>query len=197
MIEQEKPSLTPFRSLKETLLTNSNPAQLWINPDQLSLLKSSAKKLSAILIVLLFFNLGVYSFLGRQESESKFIGTYASEFNEFFEEDWFRINGNWEVKDGVLIQNDYVASNAAIAISLKANPQDTITMSADVILGDRGEGGGIHFNMWSPEQVARSHRVAILRQGESLFIDGGYFDDTLQFVQQFKLPITDLVDENN
>ncbi|MEM8860969.1 MAG: hypothetical protein AAGD96_21815, partial [Chloroflexota bacterium] len=40
-------------------------------------------------------------------------------------------------------------------------------------------------------------RVAILRQGESLFIDGGYFDDTLQFVQQFKLPITDLVDENN
>ncbi|MEM9777958.1 MAG: hypothetical protein AAF902_25500, partial [Chloroflexota bacterium] len=135
--------------------------------------------------------------MGRQETDSKFRGAYATEFNEFPEDDWFNIEGNWEVRDGALIQNDYIATNAAVAVSLKAEAADTSTMSADVALGELGEGGGLLFNMWSPNQIARSHRVAIVKQADLFFIEGGYFSDTLEFVQQFKMPLSDILRENN
>ena len=82
-------------------------------------------------------------------------------------------------------------------LSLQAFPEDTVEFTTEVEIGEDGDGGGIRFNMWSPEQIARSHRVALIRQGDEAFLVGGYYADSLEFNPQFKLPLQGTFEENS
>ncbi len=160
-------------------------------------IKAKLKKLGLFLLVLLVFNGGLYLFLGPTWFEPTYEGYYTDEFASFNEKDWFEIDGDWNVRGGMLVQESYVDTNPAIMLSLQAFPEDTIEFSADFAIGDGGDAGGIRFNMWSPEQIARSHQVMIMRIGEEAFLTGGYYANSLDFIHQFKLPLAGNFEDNN
>ncbi len=192
--QQDRSSLLTWR---EKLLALRVLIPSWEEVKSNPALQTRAKKLGLFLLVLIVFNIGLYIFLGPTWFEPTYEGYYTDEFVNFNEKDWFEIDGDWKVSNGMLVQNSYVDINPAIMLSLHALPEDTVEFSADLSIGDGGDAGGIRFNMWSPEQIARSHQVMIMRIGDQAFLTGGYYANSVDFVPQFKLPLAGPFEENS
>ncbi|MFK7803796.1 MAG: hypothetical protein AB8G95_19340 [Anaerolineae bacterium] len=154
--------------------------------------KSKKNRLTLLLLmaVLVLFNYLLYARLSPKEIRSLYTGSYSNEFNQpiAFESDgWFETEGNWEIADDQLMHKNFFTINPALMIPLKANPDDTVYFWADLQIESDRDGGGLRFNMETPNQIIHSHRVAILRQGDQTVLVGGYYADTLDFKNQFSL----------
>ena len=195
--EDKKQEPSNLLSLREKVLKFKGLIPSWEEIKKSETVRNNAKKAALFVAVLFIFNLALYILLSPRTVDSRYTGFYTDEFVKFNEEDWFDIEGDWDVNDGRLYQNSFVAVNPALMLSLQAQPENTVYFSADVEIGNRGDGAGIRFNMWSPEQIARSHRVAITRQEDEAFLTGGYYADSLDFIPQFKLPLGGPFQENS
>jgi hypothetical protein len=93
--------------------------------------------------------------------------------------DWTPISGDWQVENGMLTQLDSNGFDHGIGYEGKSFQGYILQLSLQHLVGS---GGGVLFNMPSPNQLNGAHMVRYSDRSEAIF--WGYFDDTGAFQGQ-------------
>jgi len=92
---------------------------------------------------------------------------------------WTSFSGDWQVDAGMLTQLDPVGFDLGIGYEDKSFQGYELQLSLQHLVGS---GGGVLFNMPSPNQLNGAHMVRYSDRSEAIF--WGYFDDTGTFQGQ-------------
>ncbi|NJL92474.1 MAG: hypothetical protein HC915_01510 [Anaerolineae bacterium] len=99
-------------------------------------------------------------------------------------ESYYRLSGNWEVRDASLVQLSTTGFDLSAMIPVLAAPQQPYLYETRLRFLGGNPGGGIAFNVQNPNTRQRSHMARFNQDAGQLWLIYGYFGDDNSFQGQ-------------
>jgi len=138
------------------------------------------------LLVLVLFNIGLYSVLGVETSNSITIFSlpYTEDFADFDVNTYQNFGGDWDVRDEALVQINLTGLDLGTIIPMEIPDDQPYTFSTDIRWRGGEMGGGVLFNLQQTISRQQSHMVRFNVDGGNLYLIYGYFGDDSNFIGQ-------------
>lgn len=148
--------------------------------------KRTVVPLGLMVLALVILNWGLYHWMRGDDPTP--IGYELPQYQPFDSDElsgYINIAGEWEVRDGTLVQLSPTGYDLIMAVPLNnVGPDQPYEMTARLNFLSEQRGGGFVFNMAQATVRQKSHMVRFNLDGDALYLIYGYYDDASNFTGQ-------------
>ena len=157
---------------------------------------SRAKRVAAVglpllvaLLVLLAMNAALYARLSPSQSFAALTPPFTTDFSDTKINKWFTFGGDWQVADGVLVQQKPDAKDALIFVPLKLDNGQAYKAGVKLALEDTKQSAGLSFNAQYPRLQQSRHVVTLAASDGRWQLTCGYLQGSVNLKSQAVVPL--------